>query len=703
VVGFVGFFAFYTIRANPTNPTTGTAGTGYDAEMITRLMNSRTPLRMLLTGLLAAFAACSGGGGSNGGSDGGSVGVTPPPPPPVTSTGEFRDEIVYQLLTDRFHNGDASNDSGSLDRRGDALDLTNPVGWHGGDFAGIRRKIEEGYFRSMGFTAIWISPVVLQVPPPGNGGGVNAGKPFVGFHGYWADRFDQIEPHFGDLAALKALGATADAAGIKLVVDVVVNHTGPGSILNTQNPAWFRIGNQCGADDVTMCLAGLPDFRQEAPGVTDFLLGTIRYLRDNVPSIDGLRMDTMKHVGDPFWTQFFAPGSPGDARALWTVGEVFDGSVARIAHYLDVVGSPSVFDFPLKFAIVDSIARGARTSRIAEVFAQDSQYEDPTLLAVFIDNHDVWRFASEAEAAGVPASEADQRLDVALTLIYAARGIPVVYYGTEIAMRGRGDSYALPIGESSREDMDFAALSNSRFDERLKSLAATRLRYPALRRGAQRTLHSPGSSCQPPASALDPAADFGDRLYVRGSFDSWANPPPASQRLVNLGGRRYEAAVAIAAGAHQFKVAAADWSPEFSNPDQVTVIGAPITLGSAPGAATNSRVSITAAGCYAFALDATSTTSPVLTVTSRASGAAEPDVLAIARTMAGERSVVVVVNNERTAVDLGSLADGGVDVQGLLPDGAVTDVTGVGVTLQVGASRLAGTVPALTAVVLAAP
>ncbi len=109
-------------------------------------------------------------------------------------------------------------------------------------------------------------------------------------------------------------------------------------------------------------------------------------------------MDTMKHVGDAFWAQFFAAGSPASARSFWTVGEVFDGSVARIAHYLDAVGSPSVFDFPLKFAIVDSLARGGSTRRIAEVFAQDGQYSDPTRLSTFLDNHDVWRFASEAEA-----------------------------------------------------------------------------------------------------------------------------------------------------------------------------------------------------------------------------------------------------------------------------------------------------------------
>lgn len=660
--------------------------------------NSSFTRRRAGIALLAAFLTSCGGGGSGSSGGGGDVDPPPPPPPPATSI-DFRDQIVYQLLTDRFANGDASNDSGRLDRAGDAVDLANPVGWHGGDFEGIRRKIQEGYFRAMGFTAIWISPVVLQVAPPGNGGGVNAGKPFVGFHGYWAERFDEIEPHFGDLAALQALGAAADAAGIKLVVDVVVNHTGPGSSLVAQHPTWFRIGNQCGSDDVTMCLAGLPDFRQEVAGVPEFLLGTIRYLRDNVPSIDGLRMDTMKHVGDAFWVQFFASGSPADPRALWTVGEVFDASVPKIAHYLDDVDSPAVFDFPLKFAIVDSLARGGSTQRLADVLAQDGEYEDPTRLATFLDNHDVWRFTSEAQAAGANTSEADQRLDLALTFLYAARGIPVVYYGTEIAARGQGDSYDKPIGASSREDMDFAALASSTFDERLRALADARKEYAALRRGAQRTLHTPGSSCQPPASSLDPAADFGDRLFVRGSFDDWAAPPLESQKLVNLGGRQYEAAVLLPSGTQQFKIAAADWTPEFSNPDRDTVSGVPITLRTALGTTTNSRLVVTTAGCHSFALDATSTSNPVLTVTARTTGAEDPDVFAFARTLTGQPSVVVVVNNERAAVELDALAGGGVDVQGLIPDGALTEITGVAVgNVQVSNGRLRGQVPALTGI-----
>lgn len=649
-----------------------------------------------LCALAVALAACGGGGGGGSGSSGGGGTGGGGNPPPVSNV-DFRDEVIYQLLTDRFANGDASNDGGRLDRRGDALDPGNPVGWHGGDLAGVRQKIQAGYFQSMGFTAVWISPVVLQVPPPGNGGGVNASKPFVGFHGYWAERFNEIEPHFGDAAALRALGEAADTAGIKLIIDVVVNHVGPGSTLINQNPAWFRTGSQCGSDDVTMCLAGLPDFKQEVPEVSDFLVDTIRFLRKTA-SIDGLRMDTMKHVGDAFWTEkFFATGSPANPKELWTVGEVFDASTGRIGHYLDGVGSPSVFDFPLKFAIVDSLARGGSTRRLADVFAQDTQYGDPTRLSTFLDNHDVWRFASEAEQAGAPPVEADQRLDLALTLLFMARGIPTVYYGTEIAARGLGDSYDQPIGTSSREDMDFSKLAASRFDERLKALADARKTYPALRRGAQKTLTAPGASCKAPSSSLSPSADFGDRLFVRGSFDSWSSPPWESSVLVNLGSRQYEGAAELPSGRQEFKIAAADWSPEFANVSQDTVVGVPITLSAASGSGTNSRISTGSAGCYAFVLNATSTVNPVLTVSARPTVAADADVFAFARKMAGQKSVVVVLNNQRTAVDLATLPGGGIDVQGALANGAVTEVTGATHNLQVNNGRLVGSVPPLTA------
>jgi glycosidase len=649
---------------------------------------------------MLVLAGCSSGGGGN------SQTVAPPPtdpptgsppptePPPTAQT-DFRDEIIYFALTDRFDNGDSSNDNGRGDRPGDSADRSNPVGWHGGDFAGLQRKIEEGYFARMGFTAIWISPVVLQVPPPGNGGGVNADKPFVGFHGYWAEDFFDIEPHFGSLADLKALAQAAKTADIQLVIDVVVNHAGPGAGIVATRPDWFRTGSECGTDDVTGCLFGLPDFIQEVPDVTDYLLETVAFL---VTEIDpaGIRMDTMKHVPDSFWADFFAPGSPADPATLWTVGEVFSSSVPQIAHYLDDVGSPSLLDFPLRGAILDSLARGASTGRLADVFAQDDTYVDPTRLSTFLDNHDVPRFVTESISSGKSDAEAERRLDMALSLIYFARGTPVVYYGTEIAMRGAGDSYALPIGESSREDMDFDALAESAIDERLAELAAAREEYIALRRGAQRTLFAPGSSCQPAPTGLDPAETFGETLYVRGSFDGWANPPPASQSFVNRGAAQYQAMTEIGAGNQEFKIAAADWSVEFANVDEPTRLGVPITLSTASGAGTNSRISIPLPGCYAFDLDANNRVRPVLTVSSQSAAGGDPDVFVFARSLADAAPIIVIVNNENNNVDMSALADGGINVSGLFDDGPLTELTGAGQNLEVADGRLLGLMPALT-------
>jgi hypothetical protein len=272
-------------------------------------------------------------------------------------------------------------------------------------------------------------------------------------------------------------------------------------------------------------------------------------------------------------------------------------------------------------------------------------------------------------------------------------------------MRGRGDSYSLPLGESSREDMQFQRLATSRFDERIAALGQARKNYPSLRRGAQRTLAAPGSACQPPSSNLSPSVDFGDTLYVRGSFDDWANPPSPGNQFVNLGSRQYEAVAQLPSGRTEFKVAAADWAPEFSNTLQDTVVGVPSTLRTNSGAGTNSRINVGQAGCYAFALDATSTTTPTLTVSAR-TVVAEPDVFAFVRTLAGQKPVVFVVNNGRAAIDLATLAGGGVDVQGIFNEGAalaeVTGNTAAAAGLRVAGGRLVGTLPALTAVVVAA-
>ena len=441
------------------------------------------PRRYLLGGLFMLLTACAS---------------APPAPLPVSSEGrrtetDWRDEVIYFAMTDRFANGDARNDDGGPGEADDA-EPTNPLGWHGGDFAGITRKIKEGYFDKLGFTAIWISPVVLQVPAIPVADGPNQGEMFAGYHGYWAEDFVTVDPHFGTLKELKKLVKLAHSRKLKIIQDVVVNHAGYGASLVEEHPDWFNDEADCAAatnPDQDCPLAGLPDFNQSNPEVVTFLNDFVDYWVDEV-GIDGIRMDTVKHAEDSYWEQFFAEGSPGDPDKVWTVGEIFSGDVSFLAYYLDDLGLPSAFDFPLYFRIKDHLSSsGGNLDDVAVVFDQDGVYDDASRLTTFIDNHDVPRFMSEAVDRGVAEADARERLDMALSLIYTVRGTPSVYYGTEIAMLGGGDPYNFELGESNREDMDFSQVDASPLSARLKALAEARDRYAALTHGAQQELWRP--------------------------------------------------------------------------------------------------------------------------------------------------------------------------------------------------------------------
>ncbi|MEL7447945.1 MAG: alpha-amylase family glycosyl hydrolase [Pseudomonadota bacterium] len=612
----------------------------------------------------------------------------------ITVPLDFRDEVFYWAFTDRFANGDASNDNGDLSRPGDTLNLSNPLGWHGGDFAGIRQKIEEGYFQRMGFTALWISPVVFQVPPTGNGGGPNQNQIFVGYHGYWAEDFLRIEPHFGTVEELRSLVELAHSRNIKIIIDVIVNHSGVGSTLVAAQPDWFRTGSECGSNEVTQCLAGLPDFIQTNSAASDYLDETIRFLRDEV-GMDGFRMDTMKHVNDVYWESFFQVGGPGDPSKVWTVGEVFDGDVSKMARYMDELGSPSVFDFPLYFAINDAVARNGGAAPLVNVFAQDGVYDDPSNLSLFVDNHDLKRFVSEALSAGSNRAQALERLDAALSLIYTARGIPFVYYGTEIGMEGEGDPYSLPLGQSNREDMRFDELDASSLDERLAALGKAHARYPALRRGTQTVLWPVGASgCGVADTGLDPAAAFGAELFVRGSFNGWA-AVPGSGNFVNLDDQVYAAELSMSQGPHQYKIAAGDWSVELGVADGVTVLDEPQPiepLMGGPGG--NADIVIEQGGCHRWEIDVTDLETPLLTVARTGDAADADDLLAFVRLLEGERPVLALLNVGNEAIDLADLPGGGLPVLGLLNgEEPLVEITGIAGDFAVSAGRVTGTVP----------
>jgi hypothetical protein len=231
---------------------------------------------------------------------------------------------------------------------------------------------------------------------------------------------------------------------------------------------------------------------------------------------------------------------------------------------------------------------------------------------------------------------------------------------------------------------------------RIAALAAARQGYEALRRGEQTVVSAPGGACEPDDTGNDPTEDFGVEIFARGSFNDWADPPPASDAFANLGGSLYEARVTLGSGDERYKVAAGDWSVEFAYIEAEsgnTPLDTEVVLVPASGQGTEGQISVAEAGCYLWRMNAADPAAPTLTISQDSAGS-PVDVLAFQRDLEGAPSVVVVVNNEDDPVDLASLGAGGVPVT--LQDGAVTEITGVETDLAVAGGLLTGTVPART-------
>jgi glycosidase len=383
-------------------------------------------------------------------------------------TSYWQGQSIYQIFTDRFCDGNAANNNAS-----GSFNAGSGNSVHGGDFQGIEQKLD--YIKSLGFTAIWISPIVL------NGGGQ--------YHGYAGKNFYLVDPHWGTLANLQSMVTAAHARGLLVIQDVVVNHgatlvqtTTGSSTFNYPNGYSLRYnnsGNQYAAPFQTNAtfpnltnlfhnygsiqdfgsqtqtelgeLSGLDDFRTELPYVRTNMAAVYNYWIQ-AAGFDGFRVDTVKHTDMGFWQDWcprvheFAAtnGKPN----FFMFGEVFDGNDAKCGSYTGTNGGgpfklDSVLDFPLYFQInsVFATASGG-TSALENRFNNIAANYDPAAqmrLVTFLDNHDVSRFLNTAGST-------TNRLALALTFQLTARGVPCVYYGTEQAFNGGNDP-------NNREDM----------------------------------------------------------------------------------------------------------------------------------------------------------------------------------------------------------------------------------------------------------
>lgn len=379
------------------------------------------------------------------------------------SAADFKTGFIYQVMLDRFFNGDKTNDSPSSSPGLNDPTHTNWKLYWGGDLKGLSDKVP--YIAGMGATAIWISPPVQNIPKGIDYGDGNG--PQAGYHGYWAIDDYQIDPHLGTWADFDHFVATAHQHGVKVMVDFPANDSNPretgqnGAIYKNgvlqatytnDTNGWYHrnpsITNYNDSYDLQYgTLADLADFAQENPAVDAYLKGAIAQFMQH--RVDGIRFDAAKHMPGATggWLRTVADGveatSPHYLTGEWQVTDTTDLTYPNAVRFANNSGI-SLLNFAMMNALDDAYARGklggaAEIDRVIQTEAHDLTW--PNDQANFIDNHDFQRFLS------IDNNRND--LHSALAVVMSVPGVPVVYYGTEQYLHndtnGGGDPYDRPM------------------------------------------------------------------------------------------------------------------------------------------------------------------------------------------------------------------------------------------------------------------
>lgn len=479
-------------------------------------------------------------------------------------------QTFYFVLTDRFANGSTANDTGGFPggTEDHGFDPTRIGYFHGGDLLGLAARLD--YLKNLGVTSVWVTPPFQNKP-------VQTGS--AGYHGYWVTDFLKIDPHLGTNDDFRAFVQQAHARGLKVYMDIIVNHTAdvihfpdnrvdyldsksrplrdavtgaaltersfaynglgvtarpplsagrsfpyvpivPAAEKNVKNPAWLNDvtfyhnrGNSAFRDESSIHgdFVGLDDIFTEHPRVVQGMIELFgSWVRDY--GVDGFRIDTARHVNGEFW-QAFGPAIRAAARAAGRPAFIQFGEVANESLDIELLSEFSThlpldttLDFGFFTAARRFVSRGGTAAALSDLIQRDDYYTDHDsnihATTTFIGNHDAGRFGyflQQDNPGASPALLADL-VKLGHGLLYLSRGQPVLYYGDEQGMVGRGGN-----DMQAREDM-FAAqapdfknaplLATTRtgaedkfdpahpFYQFFARLGALRAAHPALRTGA---------------------------------------------------------------------------------------------------------------------------------------------------------------------------------------------------------------------------
>jgi glycosidase len=415
--------------------------------------------------------------------------------------GFSRNDVIYLIMPDRFADGDPSNDQPSGSNG--VYDRSKQMAYHGGDLRGIRQHLD--YLRDLGVTTLWLTPVWKNTDSD--------------YHGYHVVDFYALDDHMGSMQEYQALVADAHRLGMKVLIDYVVNHTGPHHTWanDPPTPTWFHgtpahhlepsynfsglVDPHASPREYLATLNGwfagkLPDLNPDDPELATYLAQNAMWWTETA-QLDGFRLDTFPYSSRQFWSGWherLRQVYPGfvDPRIM-DVGEVADPDSTITSFFeggrkqFDGIdsGLATVFDFPLCNALRDVVIKGEPMQKIVDVLQHDELYPHPETLVTFLGNHDNRRFMSEEGSS--PA-----KLKAAFSLLLTLRGIPQIYSGDEIAMDGGDDPdnrrdfpggfpgdlhNAFTAGGRTAEQQDVFA--------HVQSLLALRKSHAALRTGKQ--------------------------------------------------------------------------------------------------------------------------------------------------------------------------------------------------------------------------
>ncbi|KAJ7139401.1 glycoside hydrolase family 13 protein [Mycena epipterygia] len=338
----------------------------------------------------------------------------------AASASDWRGRSIYQLITDRFARSD--NSLTSPCRTGDRV-------YCGGTWRGIIDNLD--YIHQMGFTAIWISPIVAQIE-----GSTAEGE---AYHGYWAQNMYSLNPKSGTEEDWKDLVDAVHARDMFIMLDVAINHyANQGETIKYSNFVPFNHSSyfhpKCDIDwgnqtSIEVCWMGngyvsLPDIDTENP----FVVATLKaYIRSLVTKygIDGLRLDASRNIRKPFWTEIC------DAANVYCQGEVWVGDPEFICPYQEYMDGLHNYPFKGRATQAFTSSAGNLSDLVTVARQMQSQCKDVTLFGTFMENHDNPRLGSITTDIA--------RLKNLAVLNIMADGIPVLYYGQEQALTGSND------------------------------------------------------------------------------------------------------------------------------------------------------------------------------------------------------------------------------------------------------------------------